>query len=191
MKVVAVTSCCTRSPAYEMARPLRHDMAIITWLNRGVGWLGRGAGWLARARDGVRHRDHHVASRAEAAPHLRPTGRLLVDEQQQQVWREAARVVKEHHTRLRDVHGILRHQVALQQPLQHGEDLVRVRVGVRFRLRLRLGVRVWVWVRVWVRLMLRLRVRVRVRRRLRLRVMVRVSAAKDRLGVRVASPNGY
>ena len=30
MKDVAVTSCWTRSPAYEIARPLRHDMAIIT-----------------------------------------------------------------------------------------------------------------------------------------------------------------
>ena len=40
--------------------------------------MGRGAGWLARVRDVVRHRDHHVASRAEAAPRLRPAGRLLV-----------------------------------------------------------------------------------------------------------------
>ena len=39
--------------------------------------MGRGAGWLARVRDGVRHRYHHVASRAEAAPRLGPAGRLL------------------------------------------------------------------------------------------------------------------
>ena len=33
---------------------------------------------MARVRDGVRQRDHHVASRAEAAPRLGPAGRLLV-----------------------------------------------------------------------------------------------------------------
>lgn len=29
MKVVAVTSCCTRKPAYEMATPFKHDATII------------------------------------------------------------------------------------------------------------------------------------------------------------------
>ena len=33
---------------------------------------------MARVRDGVRQRDHHVASRAEAAPRLGPARRLLV-----------------------------------------------------------------------------------------------------------------
>ena len=62
--------------------------------------------------------------RREGAPDVTPTRGLTVGEDEEAARQQAARIIEQHHPRLGDVDGRLRHQVSLHQPLEDGEGHV-------------------------------------------------------------------